>query len=316
MEKMGVELSKTPVPAVFYIGFNMDDPVVGSSGGESARKLRQAMSLAIDSEEFIRLFMNDRGIPADSPIPPGIFGHEVGTGNPFREPDADRARRLLEEAGYPRGVDPETGRALRLGFTTSDTSARGHVRYQFFIDSWRRIGLDVGIIATNYNQFQDQIRRGAFQTFFFGWSADYPDPENFLFLLWGPNATSENPGAPNASNFSDPRFDALFPVMKDMPNGPERAAAIREMRDILERERPWIELYHAEVYALYHGWIANVKPAGISLPTSKYVDIDPALRSRERLAWNEPIVWPAWAFAAAFVAIAAPGVITFFRERQ
>ena len=54
--------------------------------------------------------------------------------------------------------------------------------------------------------------------------------------------------------------------MKDMPNGPERMQKIVEMRAILERERPWIELSHTEAYALYHGWIRNVKPAGMSLP--------------------------------------------------
>jgi hypothetical protein len=54
----------------------------------------------------------------------------------------------------------------------------------------------------------------------------------------------------------------------------------------------------------------------MSLPTGKYVDIDPELRRASREAWNRPIVWPAWALAAAFVAIVTPGVVTFFRERQ
>jgi ABC-type transport system substrate-binding protein len=316
MQERGMQLAVSVDPDIFYIGFNMDDPTLGAPAGEKGRKLRQAMSLVVDAVEFNRIFQNGRGVPAQSPIPPGIFGYDPDYENPYRTPDSGRAKQLLVEAGYPGGIDPETKRPLRLSFDTPDTSTRGRLRFQFFVDAWRRLGLDVALNATNYNRFQDKVRDGAHQIYYWGWIADYPDPENFLFLLWGPNATSENPGAPNASNFSDPRFDALFPAMKDMPNGPERAAAIREMRDILERERPWIELYHAEVYALYHGWIANVKPAGISLPTSKYVDIDPALRSRERLAWNEPIVWPAWAFAAAFVAIAAPGVVTFFRERQ
>ncbi|TMA31041.1 MAG: hypothetical protein E6J87_16620 [Deltaproteobacteria bacterium] len=91
---------------------------------------------------------------------------------------------------------------------------------------------------------------------------------------------------------------------------------IVEMRTILERERPWIELSHTESYALYHGWIRNVKPVGLSIPTGKYVDVDPKLRRAQRREWNRPILWPAWALAAAFVGIVVPGVITFFRERQ
>ena len=306
---------KNPVPAIYYIGFNMDDPVVGREGGDRSRKLRQAMSLAIDSTEFIRLFMNDRGIPAHSPIPPGIFGYEEGHGNPFRETSLDRARELLVEAGYARGIDPETGRPLRLDFSTSDTSARGRLRYQFFVDSWRRIGLDVEIVATNYNQFQDQLRRGAYQTLFFGWSADYPDPENFLFLLWGPLAKSRSGGS-NAANFDNAEYNRLFVEMRDLPDGPERLNLIRQMLEILRVERPWIELFSPEEYVLSHAWLKNMNSFGMSIPIFEYLDVDPPLRADRRLAWNKPVEWPAWVLALIVVALVVPGVVTYFRERQ
>jgi ABC-type transport system substrate-binding protein len=230
--------------------------------------------------------------------------------------DLERARRVLAEAGYPDGIDAETGRPLKLSFDVGDPSTAGRIRYQFFVDAWRRLGVEVELAATNYNRFQEKIRDGAYQIYMWGWIADYPDPENFLFLLWGPNSSTANPGAPNASNFAHPRFDALFLEMKDMPNGPERRARIGEMRAILERERPWIELFHRESYALYHGWIRNVKPAGISFPTEKYVDVDPARRHAKREAWNQPILWPAWALAGLVVVGVVPGIVTFLRERQ
>ena len=316
MEARGMALAKSVEPAIFYIGFNMKDPVVGSPGGERARKLRQAMSLAIDAVEFLRIFNNGRDVPAQSPIPPGIFGYDPNYTNPYRKPDLERARALLAEAGYRGGIDPKTQRPLRLTYDAGSPDTRSRLRYQFWVDSWRRIGLDVEIAAQHYNAFQDKVRRGAFQIYTWGWIADYPDPENFLFLLWGPNANAINPGGPNTSSFSDPRFDALFLAMKDMPNGPERMQKIARMREILERERPWIELSHTESYALYHGWIRNVKPAGMSLPSGKYIDVDPQLRRERRAEWNRPIVWPAWALAAVFVGIVTPGVITFMRERQ
>jgi len=316
MEARGVSLAKSVDPDVFYIGFNMDDPVVGTPADDRGRKLRQAMSLAIDVEEFTRIFANGRGVPAQTPIPPGIFGHDPDYENRYRRFDPERARSLLAEAGYEDGIDPETRRPLRLSLDVGDPSTRGQLRYQFFVDAWRRIGLDVQLEATNYNRYQEKLRDGAYQMFFYGWIADYPDPENFLFLLWGPNANARNPGAPNVSNFGHPRFDELFVQMKDMRSGPERMERIVEMRAILERERPWIELFHREAYALYHAWIHNVKPAGISFPTEKYVDVDPELRSRLREEWNEPIVWPVWALAAALLVAVAPGVATYLRERQ
>ena len=88
------------------------------------------------------------------------------------------------------------------------------------------------------------------------------------------------------------------------------------MLEIVEYERPWIELTHRESYALYHEWIRNVKPAGISFPSGKYVDVDPELRSRRRREWNQPITWPAYVLGVAGVALVIPGIVTFFRERQ
>lgn len=315
MRGLGITLAKSVEPAISYLGFNMDDAIVGASGGERSEKLRQAMSLAIDSKEFLRLFANGRGLPAQTPIPPGIFGYDAGYQNPFRQPDLDLAKKLLAEAGWADGIDPTTGRPLRLTFDVGDTGAAAMLQFGFYTSRWRRIGLDVEIAATSYNQFQDKVRRGAYQIFTWGWVADYPDPENFLFLLWTPMSRTKS-GGPNTANFSNPHYDALFEQMKAMTDTPERLAIIHEMRSILEQERPWIENFYPERYALYHGWVRNEKPAGLSIPTAKYLDIDAELRALRRAEWNVPITWPAWALAAILVVVIVPGVVTFLRERQ
>jgi ABC-type transport system substrate-binding protein len=315
MAALGMRLEKGVEPAVRYIGFNMNDPVVGAPAGERGRALRQAMSLAVDAREFARVFQNGRGVPAQSPLPPGIFGYDPGYRNPFREPDLERARAILREAGYADGIDPASGRPVHLTFDLGDPSSRTRLRMLFFVNAWKRLGLDVELAATDYNQFRDKVRRGTYQVFSWGWIADYPDPENFLFLLFGPMSESKT-GGPNTANFDDARYDALFLEMKDRPNDARREALIREMRTILEQQRPWIELLHDESYALYHGWLRNVKPAGLSLPSAKYVDIDAGERARLREQWNRPVVWPAWLLAALVVALVVPGVRTYLRERQ
>ena len=230
-------------------------------------------------------------------------------------PDLDQARRLLKEAGYPGGIDPDTGKPLRLTFDSYQITAQGLLQNQYFVNAWREIGLDVKIEATSYNQFQQKVRNGAYQIFSWGWVADYPDPENFLFLLTSEMARSKS-GGPNTANFSNARYDELFFEMKVRENDAERLAMIREMLVILETERPWIELFHPEDYALYHAWLRNVKPAGMSFPTFKYRDLDPDLREKQRREWNRPVTWPAYALLAAGIAIVLPGVRTFFRERQ
>jgi len=314
MAALGMKLEKTVVPSIYYLGFNMDDAVVGAPAGERGRKLRQAMSLVIDSREFSRVFQNGRGIPAQSPVPPGLFGYDEAYENPFRKIDLERARVLLREAGYPDGVDATTGKPLHLTFDTQDTSARGRLRYQFCCDAWAKLGLEVEIAATTYNQFQDKVRRGAYQLFMWGWVADYPDPENFFFLLWSEMARSK--GGPNTANFSDPAYDRLFLRMRDLPNGDERTAIIREMRTLLERERPWIELFHIESYALVQGWMRNVKPLGMSFSTFKFEDVDVALRRARRAEWNRPVLWPLAVLAALMIVVVVPAVTTVLRRRR
>ncbi|MDG2048597.1 MAG: ABC transporter substrate-binding protein [Myxococcota bacterium] len=315
MAEMGIRLEKGVEPTIFYIGFNLDDETVGRPGGGPARKLRQAMSLVVDSQEYTRIFTNGRGIPAQSPLPPGLFGYDDGYENPYRQVDLERARELMVEAGYPEGIDPATGKPLTLSFDTYDTSAQGMLQYRFFTDAWRQLGINVKVEATNYNQFQEKVRNGAYQIFMWGWVADYPDPENFLFLLWSDLARSKS-GGPNTANFMDDRFDALYLSMKSRPNGPERQKEIREMRQILEVERPWIELFHREDYALFQGWLENVKPFGMSFPMTKYRDLDPAARASHREDWNQPVVWPIWVGLALVIVLIVPGVVTFMRERQ
>lgn len=315
MARKGIALEESVSPDVFYIGFNMDDPVVGHEGGERSRKLRQAMSLVVDVEEFLRVFLNGRGVPAQSPLPPGIYGHDPDYRNPFRRVDIERAQALMAQAGYPKGIDPKTGQALQLTFDSASTTTDGRQQILFFTRAWANLGIDVRIDQTNYNQFQEKIRNNAHQIFQFGWVADYPDPENFLFLLWSEMARSTS-GGPNAANFSNARYDELFLSMKVRENGPTRMAEIRRMLGILERERPWIELFHREDYTLYHEWVRNVKPMGLSLPTYQYRDVDPVLRAKRQEEWNQPILWPAWVLGIVAIALIVPGVLAYWRERQ
>ena len=129
-----------------------------------------------------------------------MFGYDPEYRNPFRRVDSVRAAKLLAEAGYPKGIDAQSGRPLRLTFDSPSTDTRSMLVFQFWVGAWRRLGLDVEIAATDYNQFQDKVRRGAFQIFQFGWVADYPDPENFLFLLWSGWRAARTRATPPTSN--------------------------------------------------------------------------------------------------------------------
>jgi ABC-type transport system substrate-binding protein len=315
MMARGMRLDKTVEPSIFYIGFNMDDPVVGAPAGARGRKLRQAMSLVIDAKAYLDLFLNARGVLAQSPLPPGLFGYDAGYRNPFRQPDLARAQKLLAEAGYRNGIDAATGAPLKLSFDTPNTTAQALLQYQFYVSAWRQLGLDVEINATTYNQFQAKVRRGAYQLFTWGWIADFPDPENFFFLLACGNAQSKSAG-PNSANFCHPEFDRLYHEMKSLANDARRAGLIKRMLALIEEERPWIELFHNEEYALSHAWVVNSKPIGLSYPTYKYMDVEPQMRAAMQADWNVPIRWPLYLALLMLVAVTIPAVRTFYRERQ
>ncbi|GGY33441.1 ABC transporter substrate-binding protein [Bacterioplanes sanyensis] len=325
MRSKGVHLDKATRPSTFYLGMNMLDPVVGGDS-ERARKLRQAIAIAYDTEEFIQIFLNGRGEPGMSPVPPGIFGHQVGEeginplvydwvdGKPQRK-SIEEAKRLLAEAGYPDGRDAETGEPLVLNLDITSTSST-KARLAWMQKQFNKIDLQLNIRATDYNRFKEKLETGNAQIFFFGWLADYPDPENFLFLLHGPNAQVDSKSGVNATNFKNARYDELFAQMKLLPNGPERMEVIREMIDILRTEAPWTSMFHGHDYMLNNAWVSNSKLHGISKATLKYIKIDPELRQQKQREWNKPNLVPLVLVILLLAALIFPAIMVYQRRQK
>jgi ABC-type transport system substrate-binding protein len=324
MRDKGIRLLTSVRASTFYMGFNLLDPVVGSLS-ERAKKLRQAISIAIDQEEFISIFMNGRGIPAMSPLPPGIFGFDEGAagidpvvyewrdGKPQRRPLA-AAKKLLAEAGWPDGRDAKTGEPLVVNLDTTSGGMGDKSRLDWLTRQFAAIDIQLVVRSTDFNRFQEKLRKGAVQMFYMGWNADYPDPENFLFLLNGAEAKLAH-GGENAANYQNPEFDRLFREMKDMDSGPERLALIRRMLTILHDDSPWVFGFHPKSYTLGHAWLANRKPTEVGNNTLKYQRIDVAERTRRRDEWNQPVLWP------LLLGVVAAGLLVFpalagYRRRE
>ncbi len=301
MKAQGISLETAVTASIFYMGFNMDDPVVGGDS-ERARLLRRAISIAMDYEEYLSIFNNGRGVAAQGPIPPGIFGNRSGAAGidpfiygwvndrPNRKPVA-AARRLMAQAGYPGGRDAGTGKPLILYYDTTSSGPDDKARLNWIRKQFNKLGVQLVIRASDYNRFQEKMRKGTGQIFIWGWNADYPDPENFLFLLYGPNGKVAH-GGENAANYSNPEYDALFVQMKNMDNGPERQRIIDRMVEILRRDAPWVWGFFPKSFSLFHSWYHNVSLNLMANNTLKYKRIDPELRDRLRREWNPPIIWP------------------------
>ncbi|HEX6157146.1 MAG TPA: ABC transporter substrate-binding protein [Burkholderiales bacterium] len=324
MLERGIELSTAVAATVFYFGFNMKDPVVGGNT-ERARKLRHAISIAVDMEEYLSIFLNGRGIVAHSPVPPGIFGAREGREamNPITHVWRDgreqrrallEAKKLLAEAGYPEGTDAKTGAPLVLYFDTTSRGPGDKARLDWWRKQFEKLSIQLEVRETDWNRFQEKIRKGTQQVYGLGWHADYPDPENFLFLLHGPQARADGAGS-NSSNYTSAEFDALFERMKSMSNSPERQQIIDRMVEIARRDAPWIFGFHPKDYTLRHQWLANVKPNDMAGNTMQYLRVDPQRRAEFRRQWNRPVVWPVLLLLLALAISIVPAVRTY-RKRE
>jgi ABC-type transport system substrate-binding protein len=330
MQSQGIRLETAVAPSTYYIGFNMLDPVVGGrtkQEKQSARKLRQAISIVVDYEEYVSIFANGRGIPAQGPIPPGITGYREGEEgvNPIvykwqdgraHRRSINEAKALLAEAGYPNGIDAKTGAPLVLYFDVTARSADDKSILDWMRKQFRKINIQLVVRSTDYNRFQDKIRKGNAQIFEWGWNADYPDPENFLFLLYGPQGKAGNNSGNNAANYDNAEYNSLFEQMEKMEDSPEREQIIDRMVGMLRQDAPWLWGYHPKDYALYHAWYGNVKPNKLSYNNIKYLRIDPALREQKRREWNEPVIWPIGAGVTVLVLSLVPGVIAYRRRER
>jgi ABC-type transport system substrate-binding protein len=292
----------------YFISFNFLDPVLGggdtAEGKARARKLRQAISIAIDWDEYSVIFPKKGGPTAMGPLPAGIPGsregtpegvnpvtHKIVAGEVVRR-SIDEAKQLLAEAGYPNGRESATGRPLVLNYDYyAPPTPERKPEIDWVVRQFAKIGIQLEVRATDNNQFQDKVRKGKHQVFWLGWLADYPDAENFLFLLYGPNAKSVSDGE-NTSNYQNPAFDKLFVQLKSLDDGPRKQAVIDEMVQMVQQDAAWSFGFYPWASSAVQGWVHNSKPAVLIRDHGRYLRLDVPVREAALAAWNKPVWWP------------------------
>jgi len=321
-----ISMSPDVKPGIYYYGFNMRDPVVGGYT-EDRRKLRQALQIAFNTEEYINIFYKGNGIAAQSPIPPGIPGYLEGEAgiNPYvydwvegapKRKSLDYARQLLAEAGYPNGRDARTGQPLKI-FLDVQSQAISSTSMNWIDRIFSELGVQVEFRPADWNRTREKLLTGNTQIYSHGWLADYPDPENFLFLLYGPESPLVcNCDGSNNSNYENPEFDELFRRIRVLPPGPERDELVARLVELYRRDAVWLFAYYPKDIYLNNSWVYNNKRHGVSKGTLKYTRIDPQLRVRRQREWNEPVTWPLYTGALLLLALLLPGVLAYRRRQR
>lgn len=262
--KGGVHNYNLPLLDFIYRGFNMEDELIGLPGGDSARYLRQAISMVWDTGEVNDAFYNNTCILYDGPIPPGLDGYKKGITSPYRGPNIDAAKELLAKAGYPEGKGLP---ALQYEISRSGNSQE---QAEMFTRQLKKIGVKIDVNTNSFPELSDKLKRKKAQMFGLAWGADYPDAENFLQLFYGPN---EAPGS-NNFNYKNPEYDALYNQTRTMLPSPERTAIYEQMREMLIEDVASFGSMARTRFYVWNDRLKNAMPAEVWYHWYKYLDVE------------------------------------------
>lgn len=230
-------------------------------------RVRQALALVIDREFLAEKIWGGVMLPGYSLVPPGIasYGPPATVTWKDESPFAreDRAKALLKAAGY----GPDHPLHLTFRYNQSENHKATAVA---IADMWKTLGVVTDFIVTDATTHYAFMESGQpYDVLRFGWFADYPDAQNFLFLGQSDNSVL------NIAHFSDPAFDALMREAAAEPDAARRSDLLHEAeRRILEKQ-PYLVLMTYEapdlVAPTLKGWASNV----MDIHPGRYISIAP-----------------------------------------
>jgi ABC-type transport system substrate-binding protein len=266
-------------PNSWWAYFNMEDPLLGGYTPEKIA-LRRAIGMGFNTEEFIRVLFKGRAVPAQSPIPPDIAGSDPGHKTQAQVYDPAAARALLDRFGY-KDRDGDGYRELPDGKPLtverwSTPTSRDRQIDELWKKSMDAIGIRMVFKKDKLPELRKMARQGKIPMRNDGWNADYPDADNFMQLLYGPNI-----GQSNDSRFNLPEFNKLYEQSRKLPDSPERTKLYDKMTDLVVAYSPWRLTHHLLEDHVMQPWIIGYKPHPIRSDIWKYLDIDTGKQPRK-----------------------------------
>ena len=280
LAKRGIQLQRMLNPDVVVTYFNMDDPIVGGYAPEKVA-LRRAISLGYNTEEEIRLVRRGAMKVAQSQVPPLTFGYDDEFTSEMGSFDRARARALLDTYGY---VDRDgdgwreqpDGSPLVLQMATQSSQID-----RAFNEMWKRqldaLGIKVEFSVNQWPENNKSARSGKLMMWGLGWSASGSDPDSFLAL-----GHSGDIGGTNYARFKRPKYDELYNLQRQLPDGPQRDATIREMKRLFVAYMPYKVHGHRYINDLVQPWLIGYRRHPFARDFFKYVDVDEDVRASSR----------------------------------
>ena len=244
--RKGMRLESSAGSVVVYVNFNVTDPVLRD------RRVRQAVACAIDRRAIIGALWRGQAVEADSLLPPGHWARAADGEMARYRHDVDRAKRLLEEAGFKAGKD---GVRLRITLKTS-TDETTRLMAAVLQQQMREAGIDLQIRSAEFGTFYADVTKGAFQMYALRWIGVNEDPDIFRYAY---GSGSMPPMGGNRGRYRNARVDALLSAAGGDPDQARRRAAYVEVQQILAEELPGIPLWYPNNEVVHTGRLGGVR---------------------------------------------------------
>jgi ABC-type transport system substrate-binding protein len=278
LKKRGVRYFPSVEPDLVYLYYNMKDPTFGGYTPEKVA-LRRAITLAYNIDEDINLVRSGGAVATQGILPPGTIGYDPAftVGKRY---DPAKAKALLDMFGYvdrngDGWRDMPDGSPLVFEYTTEPSSSN-----RLFSELWKKdleaVGIRMSISVAKWAENRKKSKLGKLQSWFLGWTADYPDGENFYQLLYGPNCGSSNDGC-----FQLPEYDAVYEKAVNLPPSPERTALYSKLAKIVAAYAPWLPTVHRKRDQLVQPWVLGWTRNPYLLEGLRFADIDLERRARD-----------------------------------
>ena len=244
-----------PSFTTFYIGFNAAEPPFDDP------KFRQALTHAVDKDLIANEVLSTLVTPAYGVLPPGFPGYNadlVGL-----EYDPDLARQLLSESKYP---DAET--RPRIVVTVPGTGGSIGLDMEVVIEMWRQeLEVEVEIQQVEWATYLQDLNADKFQAFGgSGWQADYPDPQDFLDILFHTDSKQ------NHTSYSNPELDAILEQARTEPDVERRVQLYHQAENLIVQDAPLLPLwYTGEQYVLIKDHIEDYRLTPMTIPKLRHV---------------------------------------------
>ena len=278
LAKRGIQAKRILSPDRTLYYFNMDDPVVGGYTPEKVA-LRRAISLATDVNREITVVRRGQAIPAQSVVSPGSWGYDPNYKTVNSDYDVPRAKALLDLYGYTDKDgdgwrDLPDGKPLLIQYASQPDALSRR-----FDEIWKKnmdaVNIRLEIKAGKWPEQLKAARAGQLMVWQLGYTANSPDVQPGLEILYGPAS-----GGQNLPRFKNKRFDEVFEQMQALPDGPERLALLREAQKIIVALAPHKYNVHRIVTDLTQPWLLGYRRPLFGSQFWQYVDIDTQLQPK------------------------------------